>query len=109
MAQEYILIKEKNEEVGLIALQKAVFETISQISVDEDDSVVLLDSSVLKKSIQCKIVENHLNVSVDVKVKYGANVNQVCELLQERIATNIYQMTNLKCNLIDVKVAGFTF
>ncbi len=108
MAQEYILIKEK-EETGMIALERGVFETISQISVDEEEAVTFLENTVLKKNIQCKIVENRLNVAVEVKVKYGANVNQVCEQLQERIASNIYQMTNLKCNVIDIKVNGFSF
>ena len=40
----------------------------------------------MKKAIQCKIANNRLNVAVEVKVKYGANVNQVCEKLQEKIA-----------------------
>lgn len=109
MAQEYILIKEKEEETGLIALTKGVFETISQISIEEEENVSLVDNTALKKSIQCKITGNKLNVAVEIKVKYGANVNESCEKLQERIASNIYQMTNLKCNLVDVKVVGFIF
>ncbi len=109
MAQEYIQIKEKEEETGLIALSKGVFETISQISIDEEENVCLVDNTALKKAVQCKIANNKLNVSVEVKVKYGANVNETCERLQERIASNISQMTNLKCNLVDVKVVGFIF
>lgn len=109
MAQEYILIKEKEAETGLIALSKGVFETISQISIDEEENISLVDNMSLKKGIQCKISNNRLNVAVEVKVKYGVNVNQSCEKLQERIATNIQQMTNLKCNLVDVKVVGFIF
>lgn len=109
MAQEYILIKEKEEETGLIALSKGVFETISEISIDEEENVSLVDNKTLKKAIQCKIASNKLNVAVEVKVKYGANVNEACEKLQERISSNIFQMTNLKCNLVDVKVVGFIF
>ena len=45
----------------------------------------------------------------EIKVKYGANVNAVCEALQDRIYQNILQMTSLKCNLVDVKVVGFFF
>lgn len=109
MAQEYILIKEKEEETGLIALSKGVFETISQISIEEEENVSLVDNTALKKAVQCKIASNKLNVAVEVKVKYGTNVNQACEKLQDRIASNICQMTNLKCNLVDVKVVGFVF
>lgn len=109
MAQEYILIKEKEEEAGLIALAKGVFETISQISIDEEENVCLVENTTMKKGVQCKIANNKLNVAVEVKVKYGANVNQVCEKLQDRISSNVFQMTNLKCNLVDVKVVGFIF
>ncbi len=109
MAQEYILIKEKIDETGLIALSKGVFEKISEISIEEEENVSLVEAGALRKSVQCKIVNNQLNVTVEVKIKYGANVNASCEKLQERISLNVYQMTNMKCNLVDVKVAGFIF
>ena len=79
------------------------------VAVDEEENVSLVENTALKKAVQCKIANNKLNVAVEVKVKYGANVNEACERLQERIASNIVQMTNLKCNLVDVKVVGFIF
>ena len=109
MAQEYIQIKDEQEGTGLIALSKGVFETIAQISVDDVDQAFAIEPTTLKKPIQCKIANNRLNVIAEIKVKYGANVNEVCELLQERIYSNILQMTSLKCNLVDVKVVGFVF
>ena len=109
LAQEYIQIKEKDEGTGLIALSKGVFETIAQISVDDVDQAYAIEPTTLKKPIQCKIANNRLNVMAEIKVKYGANVNAVCEALQERIYQNILQMTSLKCNLVDVKVVGFLF
>ena len=109
MAQEYILIKEKSDDCGMIALSKGVFETITQISVDEIDGVSLMESSPIKKAHTCKITNNKLNVLVDVRVKYGLNVNQNCEKIQNRIHQNILLMTNLSCENIDVKVSGFAF
>ena len=50
-----------------------------------------------------------LNVHVEVKIKYGQNVSDVCERLQKKIYQSIQQMTDLKCNLIDIKVVGFAF
>ena len=109
LAQEYIQIKEKDEGPGLIALSKGVFETIAQISIDDVDQAYAIEPTTLKKPIQCKIANNRLNVMAEIKVKYGANVNAVCETLQDRIYQNILQMTSLKCNLVDVKVVGFLF
>ena len=108
-AQEYILLKDKDEETGLIALAKGVFETISHISIEEEEGFQLAENTAFKQAVQCKVTKNKLNVAVEVKVKYGHNVNQACEKLQERISSNISQMTNLKCNLVDIKVIGFIF
>lgn len=109
MAQEYIQIKEKEEDGGLIALSKGVFETIAQISIEDVDQAYAIEPTALKKPIQCRIANNRLNVLAEIKVKYGANVNEVCETLQDRIYQNVLQMTSLKCNLVDVKVVGFIF
>lgn len=109
MAQEYIQIQNKEEGNGLIALSKGVFETIAQISIDDVEQAVAIEPTALKKPIQCKIANNRLNVVAEIKVKYGANVNEVCESLQTRIFQNILQMTSLKCNLVDVRVNGFIF
>lgn len=108
MAQEYIQIKEQ-EDSGLIALSKGVFETIAQISIEDVQQAIAIEPTALKKPIQCKITNNRLNVLAEIKVTYGSNVNEVCETLQNRIFQNILQMTSLKCNLVDVKVVGFVF
>ena len=42
MAQEYIVIKEKTEQSGLIALSKSVFESIAKISVEEVEGCILV-------------------------------------------------------------------
>ena len=93
----------------MIALSKCVFETIAQISIDEIDGVTLVENSPMKKSYLCKIGNNKLNVMVEIRIKYGMNVHQSCESIQDRIHQNILQMTNLSCENIDVKVTGFIF
>lgn len=107
MAQEYIVIKEKTEQSGLIALSKSVFESIAVISVEEVEGCNLIDNT--KKAVVCRIQNNRLHVSVDAKVKYGVNVNRTCEEIQTRVTQNIQLMTNLKCGSVDVKISGFVF
>lgn len=108
MAQEYILISE-HVDFGNIALSKVVFEMIAQISVEEEALAFLLEPTALHKPVQCRIQDNKLNVLLEIKIKYGSNVNLVCENLQNRIFQSILEMTNLRCNLVDVKVVGFIF
>ena len=109
MAQEYVLIQPDHAHLGQIALTKEVFEMIARIACEEEDGVAGLDVGPLKSPVLCKIQDNLLNVHVEVKIKYGSNVSKVCEDLQQKIFQAVLQMTDLKCNLIDIKVAGFAF
>lgn len=106
MAQEYVSINEKNEN-GEIALSKNVFELIADISIDDVENAKRITGNKFTKPIQCKISQNQLHIGMDIKVKYGANVNATCEILQNNIYQNILQMTNLKCASVDIHVVGF--
>lgn len=109
MAHEYILLKQNGSHpIGQIALTKEAFEMITRFSVEDDDGLIL-DTTPLKKSIVCKIGQNKLNICVDVRVRYGKNVNQSIESLQSRIANNVFTMTDYRCSRIDVNVVGFVF
>ena len=109
MAHEYILLKQNGSHpIGQIALTKEAFEMITRFSVEDDDGL-MLDHTPLKKSIVCKIGQNKLNICVDVRVRYGKNVNQSIESLQTRIANNVFTMTYYRCSRIDVNVVGFVF
>ena len=86
MAQEYISVKTQNE-IGVVALNKSVFTTIAKIAVDEDDDIVLNESSNLfKYPIGCKLVDGKMVLTIEVKVKYNANVSDVCSKLQKKIS-----------------------
>ena len=76
MAQEYIALKERNN-AGVIALSKSAFQTIAKIVVEEDENIRLADSATpFKYPISCKIVNDQLILSIDIKVKYSVNVNE---------------------------------
>ena len=86
MAQEYISVKTQNE-IGVVALNKSVFTTIAKIAVDEDDAIVLNESSNLfKYPIGCKLIDGKMVLTIEVKVKYTANVSDVCSKLQKKIS-----------------------
>ena len=108
MANEYISIREK-DELGIIALTKGVFETITTITAKEETTVTLVDPTPFYRPVVCKVSKNALTISVDVKVKYGSNVSNVTEKLQNKIFQAIFNMTGLKCYMIDINVVGFLF
>lgn len=106
MAQDYVVI-EKNEENGMIAINKSVFESIANISIDDIENVVAIKQGRFNKPVTVKIEKGQLYVSVDVKVKYGANVNATAELLQNKIYENVLFMTGFKASDVAVNVEGF--
>lgn len=109
MAQEYIAVKQKND-LGLVALSKSVFETITQIVIDEDETLVLNDPvNPFKDSLNCKIQNDQLILTMDVKIKHNVNVKDACAKLQNKIYENITHMTDYTPDVIDVRVVGFVF
>ena len=55
------------------------------------------------------IEENHLRLTIPVKVHYKANVTDVCAKLQNKIFESISYMTEFKPDSIEIQVVGFIF
>lgn len=109
MAQDYIAVRPQNE-IGVVALNKSVFTTIAKIAIDEERSIELNESSSLfKYPISCKLVEDRLVLTIEVKVKYTANVSDTCSKLQKKIFESISHMSEYTPDKIDIRVVGFIF
>ena len=102
------MIKISDNENGIIVLKKNVFTSIAFISTPEEDGV-LLEKSTFKKSVSCKIEGDKITVSIDIKIRYGQNVQKTCTNVQSRIYKAILDMTDIKCDVVDVNVIGFNF
>lgn len=109
MAQEYIAIKQKNN-IGVNALSTSVFQTIASIVIEEDEYVKLNETvSPFKYALGCKIQKDQLILTLDIKVKYNVNVNEICSKLQSKIFETIEYMSDYTPDVIDVRVHGFFF
>ena len=106
MAQDYVVLND-NSENGLIAINKSVFQSIVEISIDDLENTVRVSESRFSHPLLVKIEKNKLFVETDIKVKYGANVAATCELLQNKIYENILFMTGFKTSDVTVNVIGF--
>ena len=105
MTEEYVLLKDSNE-IGKIALNKSVFSSIVNISLDEIEGVVKPEKD---DHIEIKVIKNRLEITVGVIVKNDSNVKTVCENLQNKIFDNILDMKNIKAKTITVDVLGFSY
>jgi len=102
------MIKISDNENGIIFLKKDVFTSIAFISVQEENGIQL-DKGAFKKSVTCKIEEEKVHIAIDLKIRYGQNVQKTCKSVQNRVSKAIQDMTNVKCDHIDVNVIGFNF
>ena len=109
MAQDYIMIRSQSD-IGIVALNRSVFTTIAKIAIDEEDSIVLNDGgSLFKYPISCKLGDNKMGLTIEVKVKYTVNVSDACSKLQKKIFESISHMSEYTPEKIDVRVVGFVF
>ena len=110
MAKEYIVINNHRQNEGLIALSKHVLESIVKYSFEEEKNCSIAQKEgPFNSPVMCKVNKNKLEIAINLKIKYGINVNEICELLQEKVKNTIYLMTDIKCNDIEMNVVGFIF
>lgn len=108
MAQEYFAINTSSSS-GIFGLTKEVFETISEIAISESENAEVGENTRFHHAVTCKLTQDKMLINAEVKIKYGANVNDVCLDLQKRIYNAIFNMSEIKVDFIDIKVVGFIF
>lgn len=106
MAQDYVVLNE-TDDIGMVAMNKAVFKAIAEISVDDIENAVRIQEARFTKPLVVKIEDNKLYITAFIKLKYGANVKATCELVQNKIYENIQFMTGFKAADVTVNVVDF--
>lgn len=105
----YIVSKNRNKEQGIIGLSTAVFESIVTTCIGDIPNVAVAPSGTFQKSVNCKVVEDKIVVSLDIVVASGLNVTETCNSIKEKIANDIAYMTDFRNVVINVNVVGFAF
>lgn len=103
---DYVILK-KDTDGGVIAINKSVFQAITEITIQDIENIIFQPSSFSKRTVNVKVDHNLLNIEADVKVKYGASVSETCGLVQSKIYENIVFMTGFKPSEVKVNVTGF--
>ncbi len=107
MAQDYVILNKDNPDNGLIAINKSVFQSIAEISIDDIENAGKSEATRFSRPVVVKIADNRLMIDADIHIRYGANVNATCELVQNKIYENILFMTGFHVSDISVTVSGF--
>lgn len=105
MSSDYVLIQEKNQGMGQIAIAQSVIEHIVGLTIREDANI-FVDS---KKAIDIENDEGNLSVHLELRVQYGQDVDEVCLDFQEQLQRNLDLMIDYKDTEINIAVVGFKF
>jgi uncharacterized alkaline shock family protein YloU len=94
---------------GALGISYQVFEEIAKICVSEVEGATLSSNEglfKLNRPVLCNIQSDGIEITVNVKIDTGLNVNDVCLKVQEKVQDSIYDMTEIKPKKIDIKVTG---
>ena len=106
---EYLALPVEGNQLGLTTISKLAVETIAATAVLELENVKLLEKTNFRNPVICRIVDNALTLSVDIRINYNSNIDDVCLLVQKKINQVLSQTIELTCKEIDVRVVGFIF
>ncbi|QIK70059.1 Asp23/Gls24 family envelope stress response protein [Erysipelothrix sp. HDW6C] len=108
MTNEYVLIQNKADGFGQIAVSNNVFNHIVAITVNENKNIFFEDGTG-KKSLSVSNANGHVNIDLKVRIQYGKDVERVVKALQDELRRNIEMMVDFKNTTINVNVVGFKF
>ena len=106
------------EDIGEIQIANEVVASIAGISASEVDGIDMLNGTFSNelagkfgvrnnaKGVRIEVDDDEAIVSLDVTVKYGYSIPEVCANVQDKVASAIASMTGLKCTKVDVNITG---
>lgn len=108
------------DSVGRIQISDQVVAVIAGIAATEIEGVASLVGNItneivskmgiknLSKGVKVEMAENTVIACVTLNLMYGFNIPDVCQKVQEKVATSIETMTGLSVAKVDVSVADLT-
>lgn len=107
--------KDKLGEVQIADEVVAIIAALAATEVDGVDSMMgnipnelvnKLGMKNLSKGVKVEVTQEHVSVDLSLNLKYGYNVIEVSEKVQERVKSAIENMTGLYVIDVNVRVAG---
>lgn len=104
---DYIVAKNREQNIGIIGLSTTVFEAIAEFSLEDIKGVKVIPATRFKRNVACKVEDGKININLNINVKTGNNVNEICRKVQKHIVNCIYNMTDFDDVIVNVDVKGF--
>ncbi len=94
---------------GALGISYHVFEEIARICVSEVKGAFIDENEGLFRTnhpVSCNIVSDGIEISINLKIGYELNVNEVSLKVQEKVQSSIYDMTEIKPKKVDIRISG---
>lgn len=110
-------IKE-DEHLGEVKIADEVVAIIAGLAAMEVDGVASMSGNAtrelisklgmksLSKGVKVDVLEGIVTVSLKLNLKYGYNVMDICQKVQEKVKAAIENMTGLTVADVNIRIAG---
>ncbi len=108
----------EKEKVGEVQIADEVVAIIAGLAATEAEGVDSMAGNItnelvgklgmrnLSKGVKVDVTEEHVSVDLSLNLKYGYNIPEVCERVQEKVKTAIENMTGLSVLDVNIRIAG---
>lgn len=115
MKDQYIQLKEgiyvQYNTLASIATI-AAFETDGVQSIHgklTDEILDRINIKLVKKTVEVVLEDEILDLNINIKIKYGFNIEQVSEKVQKAVHAAIMQATGISVSKVNINVLGIGF
>ena len=106
------------EGIGEVQIADEVVSIIAGLAATEVEGVASMAGNItnelvgklgmknLSKGVKVDVTEEHVSVDLSLNIKYGYNIPDVSERVQDRVKSAIENMTGLTVLDINIRIAG---
>ena len=108
----------EKEMMGEVRIADEVVAIIAGLAATEVDGVDSMAGNItnelvgklgmknLSKGVKMDVTEEHVSVDLSLNIKYGYNIPDVSERVQDRVKSAIENMTGLTVLDVNIRIAG---
>ena len=108
----------EKEMMGEVRIADEVVAIIAGLAATEVDGVDSMAGNItnelvgklgmknLSKGVKVDVTEEHVSVDLSLNIKYGYNIPDVSERVQDRVKSAIENMTELTVLDVNIRIAG---
>ena len=111
----------EKDKIGEVQIADEVVAIIAGLAATEVEGVDSMAGNItnelvgklgmknLSKGVKIDVTEEHVSVDLSLNIKYGSNIPDVSEKVQDKVKNAIQNMTGLTVLDVNIRIAGVNF